>query len=123
MSRENAEFAALSAVGKYIEYSPNVLLYKSLYDDTPKDKGELRVFLYEERVSNLFGVIPIIVKWSKNANTTPYRLDRRYLNSLKEDKGGVFFLVQRSTRRHERVLTGNVCPCLEAVGRKGGHSV
>ncbi len=96
MSRENAERAALSAVGKYIGYSTNVLLYISLYDDTPKDKGELRVFLDEERVSNLFGVIPIMVKWSKNANTTPYRLDRRYLNSLKEDKGGVFFLVQRS---------------------------
>ena len=96
MKRENAECAALRAVETYIGYGTNVWLDISLYDDPPKDKGELLIFLNEEGVKNLYGIMPVMVKWSKNANTTPYRLDRRYLDRLREDKGGVFFLVQRS---------------------------
>ena len=96
MKRENAECAALHAVETYIGYGTNVWLDISLYDDPPKDKGELLIFLNEEGVKNLYGIMPVMVKWSKNANTTPYRLDRRYLDRLREDKGGVFFLVQRS---------------------------
>ena len=96
MGRENALRAAVRAVEEYIGLNPLVIRLLSEEDGTPREDGELDLFLPEGvEYEGFFGKVPVEVKWSKNANVHPYKVDRHYLLGLKEDKGGFFFLVQR----------------------------
>ncbi len=96
MGRENAQWAAVRAVEEYFESSPVVVRRLSSDDGTLWDDGELDLFLPEGvGYEGFFGKIPVEVKWSKNANVHPYKIERHYLLGLREDQGGFFFLVQR----------------------------
>lgn len=96
MGRENAQWTAVRAVEDYIGLNPLVVRLLSDEDGTPRDDGELDLFLPEGvGYEGFFGKIPVEVKWSKNANVHPYKIERHYLLGLREDQGGMFFLVQR----------------------------
>ena len=96
MGRENAQWAAVRAVEEYFESSPVVVRRLSSDDGTLWDDGELDLFYPEGSGYNgFFGKVPVEVKWSKNANVHPYKIERHYLRGLREDQGGSFFLVQR----------------------------
>lgn len=96
MGRENAQWAAVRAVEDYFESSPVVIRLLSSDDGMLRDDGELDLFLPEgEGYEGFFGKVPVEVKWSKNANVHPYKIDRHYLLGLREDQGGFLFLVQR----------------------------
>ena len=96
MGRENAQWAAVHAVEEYFESSPVVVRRLSSDDGTLWDDGELDLFYPEGSGYNgFFGKVPVEVKWSKNANVHPYKIERHYLLGLREDQGGFFFLVQR----------------------------
>ena len=96
MGRENAQWAAVRAVEDYIGLNPLVIRLLSEEDGTPREDGELDLFLPEgEGYDGFFGKVPVEVKWSKNANVHPYKIDRHYLRGLREDQGGFLFLVQR----------------------------
>lgn len=96
MGRENAQWAAVRAVEDYFESSPVVVRLLSSDDGMLRDDGELDLFLPESvGYDGFFGKVPVEVKWSKNANVHPYKIDRHYLRGLREDQGGFLFLVQR----------------------------
>ena len=96
MGRENAQWAAVRAVEDYIGLNPLVIRLLSDEDGMPREDGELDLFLPEGvEYEGFFGKVPVEVKWSKNANVHPYKVDRHYLLGLREDQGGFFFLVQR----------------------------
>ena len=96
MGRENVQWAAVRAVEEYIGLNPLVIRLLSDEDGTPRDDGELDLFLPEGvEYEGFFGKVPVEVKWSKNANVHPYKIERHYLRGLREDQGGFFFLVQR----------------------------
>lgn len=96
MGRENAQWAAVRAVEEYFESSPVVVRRLSSVDGMLWDDDELDLFYPEGSGYNgFFGKVPVEVKWSKNANVHPYKIERHYLLGLREDQGGFFFLVQR----------------------------
>ena len=96
MGRENAQWAAVRAVEDYIGLNPLVIRLLSDEDGMPREDGELDLFLPEGvEFDGFFGKVPVEVKWSKNANVHPYKIERHYLLGLREDQGGFFFLVQR----------------------------
>ena len=83
MGRENALRAAVRAVEEYIGLNPLVIRLLSEEDGTPREDGELDLFLPEGvEYEGFFGKVPVEVKWSKNANVHPYKVDRHYLLGL-----------------------------------------
>lgn len=96
MGKDNVQWAAVRAVEDYIGLNPMIVRLLSDEDGTPREDGELDLFLPEGvGYEGFLGKVPVEVKWSKNANVHPYKIDRHYLRGLKEDQGGFFFLVQR----------------------------
>ena len=92
---EKIERAAVRAVEGFIEKCSKLMSIISTNDKTPIWDGDIFVYKSEKHVIKNFSArVPLQVKGTTKTKDDFYRIERKYLESFKNDRGCIFFLVQ-----------------------------
>ena len=89
------ERAAVHAVSLYIDSCPK--LYSTIFtnDLLPIWDGDIYLYRNEHHaIDNFVARVPVQIKGRTNTKDNFYRIERKYLEGFKNDRGCIFFLVQ-----------------------------
>ena len=86
---DNAVFSLNIFLNKYPKLKP--IIYTN--DKTPIWDGEIFIYKSEvHSVENFYARVPLQVKGTTNAKDDFYKIERKYLEGFKNDRGCIFFL-------------------------------
>ena len=88
---------AVSALNIFLSKSPQLMPIIYTNDKTPIWDGEIFIYKSElHSVENFSARVPIQVKGTTNTKDDFYKIERKYLEGYKNDRGCIFFLVQEN---------------------------
>ena len=91
------EKAAVRAVEEYLDECPMLESFINTNDKTPIWDGDIYVYINDNHKNeNFFARVPLQVKGTTIVDGNPFRIDRKYLEGYKAERGTAFFMVKKN---------------------------